>query len=66
MEGRGYFAYQCLPFGITGGPSEFGHVTGKQFHDLIAQTILKYFVDNGGMASNSFDEGMTKLHALLN
>src|ERR1700678_204095 len=28
VEGRGYFAYVRMPFGVTGGPSEFGHVTG--------------------------------------
>ena len=66
IEGRGYFAYQHMPFGVTGGPSEFGHVTGKRFHDLIAKTILELFVDDGGMGSNSFDEGMKKLCALLN
>jgi hypothetical protein len=37
VEGRGYFAYQRMPFGVTGGPSEFGHVTGERFHDLIAK-----------------------------
>ena len=65
VEGRGYYAYQRMPFGVTGGPSEFGHVTGERFHDLIAQTILELFVDDGGMASNSFEEGITKLRTLL-
>jgi hypothetical protein len=43
VEGRGYFAYQCMPFGVTGGPSEFGNVTvvtGEHFHDLIVKTII--------------------------
>ena len=48
-----------------GGPSEFGHVTGEHFHDLIAKTILELFVDDGGMASDSFEEGMAKLRILL-
>ena len=65
VEGRGYFAYQRMPFGVTGGPSEFGHVTGQRFHDLIAASILELFVDDGGMASNSFEEGMNKLRTLL-
>ena len=65
VEGRGYFAYQRMPFGVTGGPSEFGHVTGERFHDLIAKTTLELFVDDGGMASDSFDEGMAKLRVLL-
>ena len=66
IEGRGYFAYQDMPFGITGGPSEFGHVTGEHFHDLIAMSLLELFVDDGGMASNSFEEGIGKLRTLLN
>lgn len=65
VEGRGYFAYQRMPFGVTGGPSEFGHVTGERFHDLIATSLLELFVDDGGMASDSFEEGITKLRALL-
>ena len=65
VEGRGYFAYQRMPFGVTGGPSEFGHVTGERFHDLITKTIIELFVDDGGMASDSFEEGITKLRALL-
>jgi len=28
LEGRGHFAYERMPFGITGGPSEFGFVVG--------------------------------------
>ena len=55
-----------MPFSVTGGPSEFGHVTGEHFHDLIAQALLKLFVDDGGMASDSFKEGRTKLLTLLN
>jgi Reverse transcriptase (RNA-dependent DNA polymerase) len=65
VEGRGYFAYQRMPFGVTGGPSEFGHVTGERFHDLIAKSLLELFVDDGGMASNSFEEGLEKLRTLL-
>ena len=56
VEGRGYFAYVRMPFGVTGGPSEFGHVTGERFYDLIAEALLELFVDDGGMASNSFEE----------
>ena len=65
VEGRGYFAYLRMPFGVTGGPSEFGHVTGERLYDLIALSVLELFVDDGGMASNSFEEGMKKLRTLL-
>ena len=65
VEGRGYFAYLRMPFGVTGGPSEFGHVTGERFYDLIAEAILELFVDDGGMAADSFEEGLKKLRTLL-
>jgi hypothetical protein len=65
VEGRGYFAYTRMPFGVTGGPVEFGHTTAQRFHDLIAQTIIELFVDDGGSAVDTFEEGLTKLRILL-
>jgi hypothetical protein len=65
VEGRGYFAYLRMPFGVTGGPSEFGHVTGECFHNLIALSTLELFVDDGGMASDSFDEGLSNCEHYL-
>jgi hypothetical protein len=65
VEGRGYFTYQRMPFGITGCPSEFGHVTAQRFHDLIAKALLELFVDDGGIGSDSFQEEMEKLTTLL-
>ena len=65
VEGRGYFAYQRMPFRVTGGPLEFGHVTGECFHDLIAASVLKLFVDDGGISADSFEEGIAKLQKLL-
>ena len=65
VEGQGYFAYKRMPFDVMGGPSEFGHVTAERFHDLIAKSTLELFVDDGGAASNTFEEGMTKLHTLF-
>ena len=54
-----------MPFGVTGGPAEFGHVTGERLHDLIAISMLELFVDDGGMAADSFAEGMEKLRMLF-
>jgi hypothetical protein len=65
VEGRGYFAYLRMPFGVTGGPSEFGHTTAQRFHDLIARAILELFIDDGGMGADSFEEGIAKLKELL-
>ena len=65
MEGRGHFAYQQMPFGVTGGPAEFGHVMAECFHDLIVASIMELFVDDGRMAADTFEEGLEKLRTLL-
>ena len=65
VEGQGYFTYKRMPLGVTGGPSEFSHITAERLHDLIVNSILELFVHNVGMAFDSCEEGMTKLHTLL-
>ena len=65
LEGRGHFAYERMPFGVTGGPAEFGHAVGQRMHDLIADGTCKNFVDDGGSAADSFEEGMAKLRRIL-
>lgn len=32
VEGRGYFAYRRMPFGLTGAPSIFNKATAKVLH----------------------------------
>jgi transposase InsO family protein len=54
-----------MPFGITGGPSEFGYVVAQRMHDLIADGTCENFVDDGGSAADSFSEGMAKLRRIL-
>jgi len=65
LEGHGHFAYERMPFGITGGPSEFGHMVGQHMHDPIADGTCENFVDDGGSAANLFEEGMAKLRRIL-
>jgi hypothetical protein len=35
VEGRGYFWYAKMPFGLTGAPSTFAHMTAQHLHDLL-------------------------------
>jgi len=65
IEGYGYFAYERMPFGITGGPSEFGHTVGQCMHNLITHGTCENFVDDGGSVADSFEEGMAKLRWIL-
>jgi transposase InsO family protein len=61
VEGRGYFWYKRMPFGLTGAPSTFGNVTAKHLWDLLVEEILELFVDDGGTAADEFEEMMEKL-----
>lgn len=65
IEGRGYFCYKRMPFGLTGAPSEFAHMTAQHLHDLVVQGILELFVDDGGSAADTFSEGIEKLRAIF-
>jgi hypothetical protein len=61
VEGRGYFWYKRMPFGLTGAPSTFANMTAKHLHDLLIDEILELFVDDGGTAADTFEEMMEKL-----
>ena len=64
VEGRGYFAYLRMPFGLTGAPSSFGEMTAKALGDLIG-TLCELFVDDGGMAGDDFELMLTNTRKLL-
>ena len=61
VEGRGYFWYNRMPFGLTGAPSTFANMTAKQLYDLLMEEIMELFVDDGGTAADTFEEMMYKL-----
>ena len=61
VEGRGYFWYRRMPFGLTGAPSTFANMTANNMYDLLGKGIMELFVDDGGTAADSFAEMMDKL-----
>jgi hypothetical protein len=61
VEGRGYFWYKHMPFGLTGAPSTFANMTAKSLYDLLADETMELFVDDGGTAADTFREMMSKL-----
>ena len=65
VEGRGYFWYKRMPFGLTGAPSTFGHMTATRMHEPIADGTMELFVDDGGTAANTFEEMMEKLRRIF-
>jgi transposase InsO family protein len=61
VEGRGYFWYKRMPFGLTGAPSTFANVTATHMYDLLADEVIELFVDDGGTAADTFEDMMNKL-----
>ena len=64
VEGRGYFAYKRMPFGLTGAPSAFGEMTAASLGDMIG-TLLELFVDDGGLAGDVFEVMLANTRKLL-
>ena len=65
VEGRGYFWYARMPFGLTGAPSTFAHMTATHLYDLLNDEVMELFVDDGGTATDTFDDMMSKLRRIL-
>jgi len=64
VEGRGYFCYCRMPFGLTGAPSTFAELTAQTLGDLVG-TLLELFVDDGGMAGDDFHQTLDNIRTLL-
>jgi hypothetical protein len=65
IEGLGHFWYIRMPFGLTGAPTVFTTITTAHLHDLIADKALELFVDDGGVAADTFTEMTSKLEQIL-
>ena len=65
VEGWGYFWYKRMPFGLTGAPSTFAHMTGQHLYDLLVEEVMELFVDDGGAAADTFPEMMDKLRRIF-
>ena len=65
VEGRGYFWYARMPFGLTGAPSTFAHMTATHLHDLLNDETMELFVDDGGTAADTFEDMLSKLQRIL-
>ena len=60
MEGRGFCMQKRMPFGLTGAPATFAHVTADKLSDLLPKLNIELLVDDGGMAGDSFEDLMDR------
>jgi hypothetical protein len=61
----GHFWYMRMPFGLTSTPTTFASVMATHLHNLITEETLEIFIDDGGMAADTFDEMTAKLTCIL-
>ena len=54
-----------MPFGLTGAPSTFTHMTGQHLYNLLVEEVMELFVDDGGAAADTFLEMMGKLRCIF-
>lgn len=64
VEGRGYFVYLRMPFGLTGAPSTFGEMTAYHLGDLVG-LLFELLVDDGGMAGDVFEDKLANLQKMF-
>ncbi|KAF8751485.1 retrotransposable element tf2 155 kda protein type 1-like, partial [Rhizoctonia solani] len=60
VDGRGYYAYLRMPFGLTSAPTTFCEMVAKAFHGLIGED-LEVWMDDMAMGADNFDLGIAKL-----
>ncbi|QRV78793.1 Retrovirus-related Pol polyprotein from transposon opus [Ceratobasidium sp. AG-Ba] len=64
VDGRGYYVYLRMPFGLTGAPTTFCEVISAAMHDLIG-TELEVWMDDVAAPSDDFDVGLGSLRTIF-
>ncbi|CCO36463.1 Retrovirus-related Pol polyprotein from transposon opus Includes: RecName: Full=Protease [Rhizoctonia solani AG-1 IB] len=64
VDGRGYYVYLRMPFGLTSAPTTFCEMVAKAFHDLIGED-LEIWMDDMATASNDFESGLVGLRRIF-
>ena len=60
VEGRGYFVYLRMPFGLTGAPATFGELIAIALDDMIGKELVNW-MDDICLPSDNFDTKLANL-----
>ncbi|QRW06987.1 Retrovirus-related Pol polyprotein from transposon opus [Ceratobasidium sp. AG-Ba] len=64
VDGRGYYVYLRMPFGLTGAPTTFCEAISAAMHDLIG-TELEVWMDDVAAPCDDFDVGLGSLRNIF-
>ncbi|QRW03526.1 Retrovirus-related Pol polyprotein from transposon [Ceratobasidium sp. AG-Ba] len=64
VDGRGYYVYLRMPFGLTGAPTTFCEMVSAAFHDLIGN-VLEVWMDDVATACDDFDAGLQNMRLIF-
>ncbi|QRV83014.1 Retrovirus-related Pol polyprotein from transposon opus [Ceratobasidium sp. AG-Ba] len=64
VDGRGYYVYLRMPFGLTGAPTTFCEMVSSALHDLIG-TDIEVWMDDVAAPCNDFDAGLGSLRKIF-
>jgi hypothetical protein len=56
MDLNSHLAFRQSPFGLTGAPTTFTHVTAEKLGDMLPKLNIELLVDDGGMAGDCFED----------
>src|SRR6266481_2605313 len=65
VEGKGYFVYLRMPFGLTGAPTTFCEMLTTALEDMIDDDLVTW-MDDIGMADDDFGRKLAKLEKFFN
>ena len=60
VEGRGYYVYLRMPFGLTGAPATFGELIAIALDDMIGRELVNW-MDDICLPGDNFDTKMENL-----
>ena len=60
IEGRGYYVYLRMPFGLTGAPATFSELIAIALEDMIGRELVNW-MDNICMLGDHFETKLTNL-----